>query len=69
VIKPENLREKFFLPPKKFGGGKTSNFAELLLIRHQSEVRNFKVALNIDKEKPMRAKKRYQTWGHHPTGF
>jgi len=55
------------LPPKKlFGTGKTSNFAELLPIRHQSEVCNFKMARNIDKEKPMRAKKTVPNLGASP---
>jgi len=51
-VKPENLPANFFYPTPKNLAGETSNFADLLPTRRQSEARNFETAQHIDKRKP-----------------
>jgi len=67
--------ENFLIPTlKKFGGEKSSNFADLPPTRRQSEARYFEMAQYIDKQKldllsTINALKMVTNLGHHPTGF
>jgi len=64
--------EIFFTQPLKNLAGKTSNLADLLPTRHQSEAHNFKTAQHIEKQKiylssTTNALKTVSNLGHQPT--
>jgi len=70
----ETYLRKVFYPTAKSLAGETSNFAELPPTHCQSEARTFKMAQNIDKQKPgvssmINTLKSTKLGGITPTGF